>query len=152
MQHNLTSPVTEALEKAFYEAQQRHNTELSDSHLLHAFLAEPKGFFSTIIEGLGGDLKGLKHTINQHIQTLPTYSGEAEPPGTGKSLQKWIMAAQSQAKEWQDSYAGSDHFLLSYWKSGNEIFNEWKSKQKISLEQLESHLKTIRGNKKVDSP
>ncbi len=152
MQHNFTTPVAEALEQAFREAQDHHNTELTDSHLLHAFIDDPKGYFCSVIEALGGDPKSLKHTIGQHIETLPTYSGEAQPPGTGQPLQKWITAAQNQAKQWNDSYTGSDHFLLSYWKNGNKAFAEWKNAQKFSVGDLEAHIQKIRGNKKVDSP
>jgi ATP-dependent Clp protease ATP-binding subunit ClpB len=153
MNQNFTDAVTTALQQAFTEAQKRQNTEVTENHLLWAFLINPEDYFSSILEGLETDPQKLLFEVSQSIEKLPTFSGTTtQPPNTARNLQSRIAEAQALAQQWKDSYTGSDHFLMSYWKSNSEPFAGWKNRTKISFKQLEDKIKEIRGNRHMDSP
>ncbi|MCP5507224.1 MAG: AAA family ATPase [Chlamydiales bacterium] len=153
MNQNFTDAVTNALQEAFSDAQQRNNTEVSDNHLLYAFLSDPQGYFNKILTHFDADPQLLFHEVSQDLSHLPTFAGGgAQPPAAARSLQGRIADAQNIAKQWKDQYTSSDHFLLSYWKNGGAPFSNWKNASGITLKQLEEHIKKIRGDRSMDSP
>jgi len=152
MAPNFTDSVTNALQTAFADAQARRNTEVTDNHLLLAFLKEPDDYFSAILDSLEAHPSTLVKKLQVDLGKLPTYSGTTEAPNTSRGLQSRIADAQSIAQKWNDSYISSDHFLLSYWKNGVSPFAEWKQATGISIKQLEDTIKKIRGDRHMDSP
>lgn len=153
MEQHFTEAVNTALQEAFADAQQRNNPEVSDNHLLFAFLKDQKGYFSSILTHLHADPSLLMRELENDLKKQAVY-GDAtiQQPTPSRGLQGRITDAQNIAKSWKDSYTGSDHFLLSYWKQGNEPFNKWKNLTGISLKDLENHIKSIRGDRHIDSP
>lgn len=154
MNQNFTDAVTQALNQAFADAQRRQNTEVTENHLLHAFLEDPEGYFSSVLGGFKeSKLPDLKREIESNLSHLATYSGGAtEPPVAGRSLQSRILDAQNIAKEWKDTYTSTDHFLLSYWKNGGEPFATWRKNTGLSVKEIEAYIKKIRGDRHMDSP
>lgn len=152
MEHNFTDSVTEAIQSAFAEAQRRHHTEVTENHLLWAFLQNKEGYFHSILTGLSAPIHILQSDIEANLNTLATYSGATQAPSPSRNLQSRIADAGNIAQSWGDSYISADHFLLSYWKNGGEPFASWKKQTKISFEKLEEHIKQIRGGRKIDSP
>jgi ATP-dependent Clp protease ATP-binding subunit ClpB len=153
MDYNFTDSVNTALQIAFADAQKKHNTEVTENHLLNAFLKDKGGYFSSILSGLGADAQALNREVEDAIARLPTFSGEAtQPPNVARNLQSRIADASEIAQAWKDEYVSSDHFLVSYWKNGGEPFATWKKRTNISLDKLEGHIKKIRGDRRMDSP
>ena len=153
MAQNFTDSVTNALEKAVQDTQNRKNTEVTENHLLKGFLEEPEGLFSNILTGLGAQPSQLLAAVEKDLAKQPTYTGESsQSPGGSRSLQNRIADAQSIAAKLKDSYTSSDHFLLSYWKNGGEPFSSWKQITKIPLKQVEEYIQKIRGDRHMDSP
>lgn len=152
MAQNFTDAVTDALQKAFSEAQQNKQTEVTENHLLKAFLEDPQGYFVTTLSQLDGNLSSLLSSVQQSLNRLPTYSGASQPPSTARNLQSRITDAQTIAQKWNDTYTSSDHFLLSYFKNGGEPISSWRQSSGISLKALEDLIKKIRGDRHMDSP
>ncbi|CCB86925.1 MULTISPECIES: ATP-dependent Clp protease ATP-binding subunit [Parachlamydia] len=153
MNQNFTESVTQALQLAFSDAQQRHDIEVTENNLLMAFLSDPEGYFNSILSHLNANLDSLTSELRRHLNSQPTYSGDnIQPPRTSQSLQSRILDAQNIAQQWNDTYTSSDHFLISYWKNGGEPFLSWKKQTGISLKQLEDQIKLIRGDRHMDSP
>lgn len=154
MNQNFTDSVTEALQSAFAEAQKRRQTEVTENHLLWAFLKDPESYFNLIIKDLGANPLHLLSEVERDIERLPTFSegGTPQPPNPSRSLQSRIADAQTIAADWNDTYTSSDHFLYSYWKNGGDPFARWKKGTAISLDQLEKQIKHIRGDRHMDSP
>lgn len=153
MEHNFTDSVSSAIQSAFGEAQRRHNTEVTENHLLWAFLKDKEGYFNSILTSLNTDPRHLLSEVESHLDRLPTLMGDtAQPPSPARNLQGRIADAESIAKSWKDSYTGSDHFLVSYWKNGGDPFAKWKKTTSVTLAKLEEHIKKIRGNRHMDSP
>ena len=152
MSQNFTDSVEAALQEAFASAQMSQNTEVTDNHLLGAFLKNPEGYFFSILSNLDTKPASLLTKVQQDLSRLPTFSGSAEAPTTSRSLQNRIVDAQNIAQKWKDTYVSSDHFLLSYWQNGGEPFASWAKGTGISYKQLEETIKQIRGDRHMDSP
>lgn len=153
MQQQFTDSVTEALQAAFAEAQRRNQTEVTENHLLWAFLQDPQGYFHSILSNLGTQPQALLREVEHTLEHLPTFSGGgAQPPAASRSLQSRIADAQNIAQAWKDAYTSSDHFLISYWKNGGDPFATWKKGTKLSFNQVEEQIKKIRGDRHMDSP
>ena len=152
--NQFTDSVTDALQAAFAEAQRRNQTEVTENHLLWAFLQDPQGYFNSILSNLGTKPQTLLREVELNLERLPTFAGEGgvQPPTASRGLQSRIADAQNIAQSWHDAYTSSDHFLISYWKNGGEPFASWKKSTKLSLHQLEEQIKKIRGDRHMDSP
>lgn len=151
MTHNLTDAVAETLQQAFSEAQKRRNTEVTENHLLLAFLEDPKGYFTSILSHLNATPHALVEEVQKNLDHQATYSGAPQAPEAGRTLQTRINDAQHIATDWKDSYTSSDHFLVSFWKNGGEPLAHWKQSSGITLDQLEAQIKKIRGGRHMDS-
>jgi ATP-dependent Clp protease ATP-binding subunit ClpB len=152
MAQNFTDGVTQALELAFDAAQSAKNSEVTENHLLYGFLQDSEGYFNSLLSSLNANPKKLLELVQEELSRQPTYSGASQPPTASRSLQSRIADAQELARKWSDSYTGSDHFLLAYWKNGGPPFSNWKSVIPISYQQLEQQIKNIRGDRHMDSP
>ncbi|MDB6081361.1 MAG: clpb5 [Chlamydiia bacterium] len=150
-QQNFTESVTFAIQSAFAKAEELHQTEVTEAHLLYGFLDDPEGYFQSILKTLklpGDDL--LKKT-KEFLSTLPTVS-TAQAPSPARSLQNRIQEAEKLAKEWNDTYVSSPHFFLVFWKNSGEPFASWKNQHKISYQEVERTVKSIQGDRHMDSP
>lgn len=152
MPQNYTDAVTEAIQQAFNDAQRRKNTEVTENHLLLAFLKDPEGYFNSLIKSLKADANLLKNEVEKNLNKLPTFSGETQQPSPARNLQNRIAEAQHIAEAWKDSYVSTDHFFMAYWKNAGEPFANWKQNTNISLKEVEELIKKIRGDRHMDSP
>lgn len=150
---NFTDSCTQALQAAFAEAQRLNHTEVTENHLLWAFLQNKEDYFTSILTHLETNPQLLRKEVDQSLKHLPTFASEkTEPPNASRSLHNRIVEAQNIAKSWKDTYTGSDHFLLAYWKNGGDPFASWKKASTLSFAQVEEQIKQIRGDKRMDSP
>lgn len=153
MPQNFTDSVAEALQEAFRDAQERKNTEVTENHLLSAFLSKPEDYFCSVLNNMSSKPEQLLNDVQKEINRLPTLSSpSSEAPHPSRSLAARIAEAETIAKQWNDSYISSDHFLLSFWKGAGEPLSSWKNKCGISVKDLEDQIKRIRGSRHMDSP
>ena len=152
MKKNFSDAATAAIQTAFSIAQNRHHTQVTENHLLLVFLEETNGYFVSLLREIGGDPTILGDQVEKSLGHLPTYTSGEEPPAASRNLQTRIMEAEAFAKQLNDAYVSSDHFILSFWKGGGEPFASWKNQSKLKLEQVLEIIKKIRGNRHMDSP
>ena len=98
--NQFTESVTEALQAAFAEAQRRNQTEVTENHLLWAFMQDPQGYFNSILSNLGTKPQTLLREMEHNLEHLPTFSGSggAQPPAPSRSLQSRIADAENIAE------------------------------------------------------
>ncbi|MDP1880572.1 MAG: AAA family ATPase [Parachlamydiaceae bacterium] len=151
--NQFTDSVTEALQAAFAEAKKRNQPEVHENHLLWAFLQNPQGYFNSILTNLGTQPQILLRETLSALNHLPTFSGsQSETPTPSRSLQNRISEAENIAQAWKDTYTSSDHFLIAYWKNASDPFATWKTGTNLTIKQVEEQIKSIRGDRKMDSP
>lgn len=154
MNNQLTDSVADALQRAFAEAQRRNQTQVTENHLLWAFLQDPQGYFHSILSNLEAKPQTLLREVEGNLEHLSTFAGGggAQPPNPSRDLQSRIADAQNIAQSWKDTYTSSDHFLMSYWKNRGEPFSSWKKSTPLSFKEVEEQIKKIRGDRRMDSP
>ncbi len=152
MPQNFTEPVAVALEEAIKEARSRKHTEAGENHLLFALLRDLQGYFQTLLGQWELHVGRLREAVEEALERLPTYSGQAEEPQVGRSLAERIHEAEALAKQWGDTHVSSDHLLAAYWKGGGEPFKSWKQSSGLSLSEIEARIKKMRGGRHMDSP
>lgn len=150
-EQNFTEAVTFAIQTAFAYTEELHQTEVTDAHLLYGFLSDPEGYFQTILKTLKLPADDLLRKTKEYLATLPTVS-KPQAPSAARSLQHRIQEAEKLAKEWNDTYVSTDHFFIVFWKNGGEPIESWKRSYKLSVQDIESTIKTIRGDRHMDSP
>lgn len=152
MQPNFSEAVNQALQSAIAYAQEKKHTSIEDAHLLYGLLQDKKGYFCSIISALHLSIEELERHILSFLDNQPVFSSGSGQPQPGRSLQNRIQEAVTIMTEWGDSYTGSDHFFLAFWKHGGKPFSLWKSSSGLSLTHVEDQIKKIRGSRHMDSP
>lgn len=152
MAPNFTEAVTEAIQKAATAAEQKRQAEITENHLLYAFLEDPEGYFQTFLNTIKADGQTLLKETERQLEHLPVFDTAGHPPGASQSLQARISDAKAIAKKWNDNYISSDHFLYAYWQGGGEPFSSWKKHTGLDLKKVEEEIKKIRGGRHMDSP
>ncbi|MBM3208020.1 MAG: AAA family ATPase [Chlamydiae bacterium] len=152
MTPQFTEPLQEALQSALDSAKQNNHTEVTEAHLLHALFSDQNGYFVTLSRSLGVDLQEVEKEIQEHLKRVASFTSGSSEPTISQNLHRRISEAQALCKLWGDTYIGSDHLYYIFWKTGTEPLGRWKKKTGISIEQLESHIKQIRGGASMDSP
>jgi ATP-dependent Clp protease ATP-binding subunit ClpB len=152
MSHQFTEAVTQSLEDAFSYAQQAKHLELTENHLLRSLLLDGEGYFSSLCSHLQIDPSLLLKQIQTTLENVPTYVGDPKPPQISIGLTQKLQKADAYAKQWNDSYIGSDHLFLAYWDLPIEPFASLIKITKKNISQVEDEVKKLRGNKRIDSP
>lgn len=152
MQQNFSEAATAAIQEAFHKAEEHKNSEVTENHLLGSFLEDPNGYFFGILQELKVNPADLLKDVSASLEHLPQFVGEVGQPQVARNFQNRVSDAQKFAKELNDSYVSSDHFLLSFWKGGGEPFESWKKRAGVDLNQLKERIKKIRGDRHMDSP
>ena len=80
MPQNFTDAVSNVLQEAFQDATERHNTEVTENHLLAAFLKDRADYFSSILSNLKLPLEALEKEVEGNLKNLATYSGSPQVP------------------------------------------------------------------------
>jgi ATP-dependent Clp protease ATP-binding subunit ClpB len=151
MPQNFTEAVQKAIEEAFSLAQAARQSEVTENHLLKAFLNDPEGYFCSLLRTSNGDPMLLLKEVDSELTRLPTLSSP-QAPQPGRSLQNRLAEAEAIMRDWKDTYLSSDHVLLAYWKNGGSPFDKWKKGTGLSDKQAEQEIKRIRGDRHMDSP
>lgn len=144
--------VTKVFEEAFQDAQSRKNTEVSDLHLLRAFITDVEGYFLTLARALQLDFSSIEQALEIQIRSLPTYDGTGQEPQISQSLRKKIEDAQKFAKKLQDSYLSSDHFFLAFFATPPACLEPLIKQSKLTINKVEEEIRKIRGSRHMDSP
>jgi len=144
--------VQTAIQNALQLAQEKQHTEVTENHLLHAFLEDEKGYFRTILDELKAQPQSLIQELKVALEKVPQFTGKGADPQPARNFQNRVMEAQAFAKELEDSYVSSDHFLLAFWKGAGEPFQRWKERTGMDLKQLKGMIQNIRGSRHMDSP
>ena len=142
MAQNFTDAVTQALQEAFTEAQNKRHSEVTENHLLHAFLKDEQGLFNTVLISLGANPSSLLDQVEQNLSKLPTLTGPQDhPPAAARSLQNGYQKPRASPKmeRFLYQYRCFPPFLLEKWgrtfsSPGKENRNfstiNWKNRSK----------------------
>ncbi len=151
--NQLTQKSIEAVQAAQQTATERGNTELSQAHLLYALLIQPDGLIGSILSATGVEVSRLRADAEKEVSALPVYSGGsgAEQVYASPDLNNALNEAEKRAKEMGDQYVSVEHLFLGLLKKANESLKKLFSRYGITEKAFSEQLKTVRGNRTVNS-
>ncbi|MBU6155067.1 MAG: ATP-dependent chaperone ClpB [Bdellovibrionales bacterium] len=144
-----------ALQAAQSEAHQREHQALSPLHLLQVLVragSEEESSVSNLISSAGTNLKALRASLEQKLQTIPkVLSGSAQLYPTPE-FQKLLALSEAEAKKLKDEYVAPEHFILAHFVSSVSGFESAKILKDAGLSESKfmDALKKVRGNSRIE--
>ncbi len=151
--NQLTQKSIEAVQAAQQRASERGNTGVTQTHLLAALLEQPDGLIGSLLSGMGVNVGSLAADVGRAMESLPTYSGGPAPeqiyaaPGLNNALNE----AEKRAKDMGDQYVSVEHLFLGLLKRPSEALKRLFAKYNVNEKAFSEQLKSVRGNRKVNS-
>ncbi|NLI54935.1 MAG: ATP-dependent chaperone ClpB [Clostridiales bacterium] len=151
--NQLTQKSIEAVQAAQQTASERGNTELSQAHLLYALLIQPDGLIGSILSATGVEVSRLRADTEREVSALPVYSGGsgADQVYASPDLNNALNEAEKRAKDMGDQYVSVEHLFLGLFKKANESLKKLFSRYGITEKAFLEQLKTVRGNRTINS-
>ncbi len=144
-----TIKTQEAIQEASSLALKGDHAEISSEHIFLALLGQKDGIVRPMVEHAGADVSSLEKQTKELLGRLPKVTGNAQVRFSSEA-EKIIAKAEDEMSSLGDSFLSCEHILLSITKSGGNL-SEMLRKNGVTHESVMESLKSVRGNKKVDS-
>lgn len=151
----MTLRVQQALNEANLTAVRNNHQQIDVIHLFSALVEQEDGLIPNIFSKMGVDIKGLKNTINNKLQSMPKVLGDAAGSSSmyiTRNVDEILVKAEELADKFGDSYVSVEHLMLAIMKKPNssdvkEILKQYNITEKNFMEIL----KAVRGSQKVET-
>ena len=148
----MTQKTLEALGNAQSTAVSYGNQELKEEHLLYALLDQADGLIPQLLEKMGVNAAGLREETEQLIAKFPKVSGvTAEKLFLSGELDRAMKAAEEEAGKMGDTYLSVEHVMLGMMKAPSPALKKLFEQYRLNVQEFLSALRTVRGNRTVDS-
>ena len=108
----LTVKSGEALNDAVALARRAGNPLVYDTHLLLALLAQDESIVVPVLQKVGLNVAQLREQLEREAARHPKQSGGGQP-GLSRELNQVLDRAEVEARELDDEYVSTEHFLLA---------------------------------------
>ncbi len=145
-----TQKSLEALQTAQQSAVEHRNAQLEQAHLLHALLTQDASLNAQLLESIRVPVDQLITSINGVIAALPTVTGSSQiyaSPAVDRTLTK----AEAEMKQLGDSYLSVEHLMLALLETADDKLKPLFRANNINRDAYLTALKTVRGNRRVDT-
>ena len=110
--NRFTEKAQQSLQDAQRLAARNGQQHVDVEHLLAALLDQEPGLASSILRKANINLDGLKRRVGQELERLPHVSGGGGE-AIGSRLNRLLMQAEDEAKQFKDEYVSVEHLLLA---------------------------------------
>ena len=148
----MTYKTREAFAAAQADMEARRHAEMDVSHLLHALLAQADGVAKPVLEACGLDVPDLRRRVEEELGGKPSVSGEGVQRGISNGLREVLADARSRMEGMGDQYLSTEHLVLSMAARSSGALPDALRNAGVSMQQLETQIKTYRGNQTVNDP
>jgi ATP-dependent Clp protease ATP-binding subunit ClpA len=148
--NKFTEKSNKLIGKAKTLAQQKSHSEVTPIHLILSLLQDEESLASNIMKKSAGDFSAFERSINERYNKLPAMRPAPSDYSFSRSAIQALSKAQELSSKLGDSYVSVDHLLLCT-LSEPSVVDILKSSG-FNLDSLLETIKTLRGNRKVDSP
>ncbi len=152
MQYAFTEPVAQAFQKGIQQASLQKHTIITENHLMWGLVQESKGYFCSLLQGLGINHQLLASDLSKSLKQVSTFSGTPGQPSPSSGLDQWLRQSFQIAQEWGDEYISADHLLLALFEHPVSPFEEHRKQAALTKAKALETVKNIRGSKKMSSP
>jgi ATP-dependent Clp protease ATP-binding subunit ClpB len=143
----LTLKAQESIQEAQSLARAAGHPEVRPLHLLVALASQRDGIVPPVLEKLGADPRAVATSARGRLDTTAKVAGGADP-GVSRALQDVFDGAEKAARELQDEFISTEHFLLAMIRGKGEAAEILRSLG-ATPENVLHALREIRGSGRV---
>lgn len=154
MQHDrLTTKSQEALQHAMGLAAGRTHQRVEPEHLLAAFLEQRDGMVRPILEKMGISPDMMAGEISRLMERFPKVEGAgADQLLFSRRLQGVWANAETIAKDLQDDYVSTEHFLLAMVAERSGEYLPLFKRLNLTPEGVKQALSAVSGGRRITTP
>ncbi len=147
---DLTHKVLEALAKAQSNALERKNPIVDVDHVLLALLEDHEGLYPRILQALNLKSDDFVRLVKESITSKATVSDiEPDKLGIGYDLNQWLLKANQEKQDLQDSYISVEHLFLAMFDCQASVLKRFVSMLSVSKKDVSQIIMKIRGDHNV---
>ena len=143
-----TTKTQEALRAAQTDAEGRRHAELSNEHLLRAFLDQGEGVTRPLLEKIGVPTAKLAERLDAELTRRPKIVSGTAQPGISRGLRETLDRAGQEMTRLKDEFLSAEHYLLALLDSGDPAARFLKD-ENVTKDRLMTALQQVRGNQRV---
>ncbi len=148
----MTQKSIEALQNAQSVSVENSNQEWRQEHLLFALLTQKEGLIPSLLKKMEVDALTLASEVETEIQKAPKVSGVTQDKlFISVDLDRAIRQAEKEATDMGDSYVSVEHLMLGLINAPSHTVKKLFSVHHISKTGFLNALRTVRGNRRVES-
>jgi len=145
----MTRKSQEAMQAAALLAERKGNPQVEPEHLLLELVQQSEGIVPRLLDKTGIAQAPFLADLRAKIDKFPQVSGGGQKLYAGTRLEKIFKIAESEVREWGDSFISTEHFFMAILKSGDNDLNAFFKKHGVKIEEIKKALTEMRGNQKV---
>ncbi len=147
---NFTEKSKEMITVASNITTSNNNPEITDFHLMAAFLEDRESIITLLFKKLDVDVNSLNTIIKSEIDRMPKVNGSVALRFS-KEVEKILDEAEKQAKAMKDEFISVEHLMLGMFDSATDSLKKILKSYKVDKHKFLVALKDIRGNVSVNS-
>ena len=144
-----TQKSSESLEWAQKMAIKLNHQYIDGEHLHYGLIAVEDGLVLKVLAHMNVDIKTYAHDLEQRIEQIPKVSGEGIQVYGSRRMNQLLLAAEDEAKAFNDAYISVEHIYIALLKEKNTPSTELFKKYGIALEGFLKSLKVLRMDQRV---
>lgn len=148
---DFTRKAQESLAEAQHIAEDNGNQEIYPAHLFLTLIKDDQGIMVPILEKLGINLSAFEKELRNIIEKLPKVYSEGGQLYMSQALNNVIRTARKEAKNLDDEYISTEHFLLGLLSAGKSKTYDYLDSKNIDLEKAKNAIEDIRDGQQVTS-
>ncbi len=147
---NFTEKSKEAITIASNITTSNNNPEITDFHMVSAFLEDRESLIALLLKKMDVDVNSLKSVIQSEIDRMPKVTGTVALRFS-QEVEKSLDEAEKQARNMKDEFISVEHLMLGILECATDDLKRIFKTYKIDKHKFLVALKDIRGNVSVNS-
>ena len=146
-----TQKSTEAIRDARALAVENGNQTLEQVHLLSALISDSDGLIPGLLKSMNANVSGMVSDLSAAISALPKVSGAGDKMYMSGELDAAINEAEKKAAEMKDEFVSVEHLMMGLISKPDRKLRDIFSHCNVNYQAFLTALKSVRGNRSVNS-
>ncbi len=146
-----TQKSTEAIRDARALAVENGNQTLEQVHLLSALISDSDGLIPGLLKSMNANVSGMVSDLSAAISALPKVSGAGDKMYMSGELDTAINEAEKKAAEMKDEFVSVEHLMMGLISKPDRKLRDIFSRCNVNYQAFLTALKSVRGNRSVNS-
>ena len=146
-----TQKSTEAIRDARALAVENGNQTLEQVHLLSALISDSDGLIPGLLKSMNANVSGMMSDLSAAISALPKVSGAGDKMYMSGELDAAINEAEKKAAEMKDEFVSVEHLMMGLISKPDRKLRDIFSRCNVNYQAFLTALKSVRGNRSVNS-